>query len=66
MRNNAEIVVKRSEPHAISYAGGQLDTQELPIRMALVPLPGIYEFRLIANYAHLEDGGTALLRVFPG
>ena len=69
MRGDEDTVVKRSEPRTLVFAGGQqLEVNELPLRMAPVPFrrPGIYEFRLVANHAHLEDGGTALLRVLPG
>jgi hypothetical protein len=38
----------------------------LPMESVPFPWPGLYEFRLIANHAHLEDGGTALWRLLPG
>jgi hypothetical protein len=69
LRGDEGIVVARSEVRTIVFAGGkQLDMQEFPIHMAPVPFarPGIYEFRLLANHAHLQEGGTALLRVLPG
>jgi hypothetical protein len=69
MRGEEETVVRRSEVRTVVFAGGrQLDVQEFAVRMDQVPFAraGIYEFRLVANHAHLEDGGTALLRVLPG
>ena len=64
-----DIVLGRSEPHELVFsAGDQLNVKELGIHMTSVPFPrpGLYEFRLIANHAHLEEGGTALLRVLTG
>jgi hypothetical protein len=64
-----DIVLRKTEPEKVTFVGGsQLNVRELRIPMESVPLtrPGLYEFRLIANHAHLEDGGTALLRVLPG
>jgi hypothetical protein len=64
-----DIVLAKSEPEQVAFIGGaQLSVKELRVPMALVPFarPGLYEFKLIANHAHLEDGGTALLRVLPG
>ncbi len=69
MRGAEDIVVATSKPLAIVFPGGQqLEAQELRICIERVPFarPGIYEFRLVANHAHLEDGGTALLRILPG
>jgi hypothetical protein len=64
-----EIVLGKSEPEQVTFSGGaQLGVEELRVPMESVPFarPGLYEFKLIANHAHLEDGGTALLRVLPG
>ena len=46
----------------------QLDAMEIAIRMKLVPVAraGIYEFKLVANHAYLDEAGVALLRVLPG
>ena len=64
-----DIVLSKTEPELVTFVGGsQLIVRELRIPMESVPLarPGLYEFRLLANHAHLEEGGTALLRVLPG
>jgi hypothetical protein len=64
-----DIVLSKTEPELVTFVGGsQLIVRELRIPMKSVPLarPGLYEFRLLANHAHLEEGGTALLRVLPG
>lgn len=69
MRSEEDIVVRMSKLQTVVFPGGQqLEAQELRIHMELLPFarPGIFEFRLIANHAHLEEGGTALLRVLPG
>jgi hypothetical protein len=63
------VVLRKSELEQVTFIGGaQLNMQEVCIQMTLAPFarPGFYEFRLIANHAHLEDGGTSLLRVLPG
>jgi hypothetical protein len=64
-----DIILKTSKPQTYIFKGGaQLNVLELPLRMTLVPFPrpGVYEFRLVANHVHLQEGGTALLRVLPG
>jgi hypothetical protein len=64
-----DIVLSKTEPEKVTFVGGsQLNVRELRIPMESVPLvrPGLYEFRLLANHAHVEEGGTALLRVLPG
>ena len=69
LRGEEDIIITSSKPQTVVLLGGhQLDAEELRIRIGSVPFarPGIYEFRLVANHAHLEDGGTALLRVLPG
>jgi hypothetical protein len=69
LRGIDEIVLRKSEPTSLNFVGGaQLKVRELGIQMNSVPFarPGLYEFGPIANHAHLEDGGTALLRVLPG
>jgi hypothetical protein len=69
MRGEEDVVVRTSKPQTVFLPGGQqLDAREVRVRIEQVPFarPGIYEFRLVANHAHLEDGGTALLRILPG
>ena len=69
MNESDDIVLAKSEPGEVRFVGGaQLNVKEVRIPMESVPFayPGLYEFKLIANHAHLEDGGTALLRVLPG
>jgi hypothetical protein len=64
-----EIVLRKSKPEQVAFVGGaQLNLKEMRVQMKAAPFarPGLYEFRLIANHAHLEDGGTALLRVLEG
>lgn len=60
------IILRRSPPSPVTFkAGGQLTVTELAIPMTDAPLPhpGLYEFRLVANHAVVQEGGTALLRV---
>ncbi|HZZ82009.1 MAG TPA: hypothetical protein VFE62_26150 [Gemmataceae bacterium] len=69
MRSVDDIVLQRSESEQVKFVGGaKLKVKELGIRMISVPFgrPGLFEFRLFANHAHLEEGGTAMLRVLPG
>ena len=64
-----EIALRKSEPeHAVFVGGAQLNVKEVCIHMTSAPFahPGLYEFRLLANHAHLVDGGTSLLRVLAG
>ena|ERR1051325_1317850 len=64
-----EVVLGKSKPTEVTLIGGaQLTAREVRIQMtsAPIPRPGLYEFRLVANHAHLDEGGTALLRILPG
>ena len=69
LRELDDIVLRRSEPQELVFVGGdQLNVKEVSLHMTSAPFarPGFYEFRLIANHAHLEEGGTAFLRVLAG
>ncbi len=64
-----EIALRKSvSEHAVFVGGTQLNVKQVPFQMTLAPFahPGLYEFRLLANHAHLAEGGTALLRVLEG
>jgi hypothetical protein len=63
-----DFLLGKCKPVPVTFIGGkQLTAKEVRIQMksAPIPCPGLYEFRLIANHAHVENG-TALLRVLPG
>jgi hypothetical protein len=67
--NEEGIIVGKSTPQMYDFlTGSQLIVRESKILLQNVPFarPGIYVFALLANHAHLEEGGTALLRVLPG
>jgi hypothetical protein len=69
VRGTDDIILGKSELHQVTFVGGdQLSVKEISLYLMSLPLarPGLYEFRLVANHVHLEDGGTALLRVLPG
>jgi hypothetical protein len=69
LRDMDDIILQKSEPQELVFSGGdQLNVKEVGVCMTSVPFPrpGLYEFKLIANHAHLEQGGTAFLRVLPG
>jgi hypothetical protein len=60
MRSVEDIVLAASQPRPVTLVGG------LQLESAPFPRPGVYEFRLIANHAHLDDGGTAFIRLLQG
>ena len=62
------IIAQKSAPHGHTFKGGtQLNAVEMRIQMRRLPFarPGLHELRFVANHAHLEEGGTAFLRVLP-
>jgi hypothetical protein len=69
MRSVEDIVLAASQPRPVTLVGGeQLNAKDLGLQLesAPFPRPGVYEFRLIANHAHLDDGGTAFIRLLQG
>ena len=63
------FVVTKSKVQTMTFHGGaQLTVREVRFRIGSVPFafPGLFEFRLVANHAHVEEGGTAILRVLAG
>jgi hypothetical protein len=61
MVGDAGNVLARSEPQLATFSGGnQLNAREFGFQLCSIPFPsaGLYEFRLVANHAHLQEGGT--------
>ncbi len=52
---------------ADSWGGRQLESIEIAVTIKSAPITraGLYDFQLIANHAHVHEGGVALLRVLP-
>ena len=68
MRGDDNAILKKSDPVLCRFKGGtQLDSIEIAITIKSAPIvrAGLYEFHLIANHAHLHEGGVASLRVLP-
>jgi hypothetical protein len=66
--SESQTIIGRSRPEPRDFQGGQqLLAVEVVFKMTNVPFPrpGVYEFKLLGNYAPL-DGGSAFLRVLPG
>ncbi len=69
LHNEDGIIVGRSAQQEYNFkGGGQLNVKELKIQMRAVPFayPGMYDFKLVATHAELEERGTATLRVLAG
>ena len=69
LHNDEGMVVAKSNRVSLDFPGGkQLNVQEVRLSMHFVPFsrPGFYDFKLIVTHAHLEEGGTACLRVLGG